>query len=316
MAEVFLAVRRDGSGGPVALKRILSELQYDPNVVQSFLDEARLAGRVDHPGVVKVFDSGRTGRAFIVMEYLPGRDLRTVQDTVRAVGVDAACALVARAAAALHAVHELADSEGKPLFAVHRDVSPGNLVACFDGRLTLVDFGIAKIRSMNAQTTAGTFKGKVSYASPEQADGYPVDRRSDVFCLGIVLWELLAGRPLFDRPTMAASLRAICSERIPPPSTLRRDVPAGLDAAVLRMLDRVLDARPETAAAAADALEPYVGDFDLGAWMRSVFGGDLAQACLAIAGGSTDLSIIDRAHPAPSDPGAATRPGLRRGDDS
>jgi serine/threonine-protein kinase len=287
MAELFLAraTAPDGDVRHVVLKRVLPSRTHDPQFVTMFLDEARLAIQLDHPNIVRVFDIGQLGSSyFFTMEYVHGENVRTVLQRVhglrRRIPLAHAITIVAGAASGLHHAHDRADPQGKPLGIVHRDVSPANIMVGFDGAVKLVDFGVAKATVRSTETRAGTIKGKIAYLSPEQCIGNrPVDRRSDVFALGIVCYELLVVQRLFRRESDFATMAAIVTDDVPPPSVCRPDIPPALDAVVMRALAKAPDQRYPTAGAFLDALdhaarvggvEPSVGG--LGQYLRELFG--------------------------------------------
>lgn len=245
MAEILLG-RLSGPSGferAVVIKRILPHFAQHPSFVQMFLDEGRLAARIGHPNVVQVHELGQEGAdLFLVMEYLQGESLAGVQRRLRVRGLrlDPAMAahVVAAAAAGLHAAHELQDEQGLPLELVHRDVSPQNIFVSYDGTVKVLDFGVAKVANRVSQTEVGVLKGKLEYMSPEQARGEPVDRRSDIFGLGVVLYELLVDRRLFKRSTNVATWRAVCDEPIRPPRELAPAIPAELERICLKAVTR------------------------------------------------------------------------------
>ncbi len=243
MAEIFLA-RAKGAAGVsrfVVLKRVLQERATDLQFLQMFLDEARVAAQLQHPNVAQVYDVGRLGDSyFFTMEYVHGV---TVRDLVQAlagqpVPVGPALAIAAGAAAGLHHAHERIGVDGRPLGIVHRDVSPSNLMVSFEGNVKVVDFGIAKATSRTQETYSGTVRGKISYLSPEQAVGGPIDRRSDVFSLGIVMWEMLTGLRLYKRESEYASMAAVVEEPVPP-------LPPSTPPALALLVMRALAKRPE-----------------------------------------------------------------------
>ncbi|MEO6953927.1 MAG: serine/threonine-protein kinase [Polyangia bacterium] len=263
MAELFLA-RVDGAGGfekLVVVKRMLDKFASHSEMVKMFIDEARIGGRLEHPNIVQVYDLGEEdGRFFYAMEFLQGEDVRTIfkraVDSGHPMPLDIALAIVVGAASGLHYAHQLTQTDGDRLDLVHRDVSPHNLVITYDGGVKLVDFGIAKSRSQrSAKTQTGALKGKLAYMSPEQAQGRPVDRRTDVFSLGIVLWELLAGRRLFTGETRFAILGEVIERPIPALSEHRDDVPDALQKVLDRALCRDLTDRYPTALALREAIE-------------------------------------------------------------
>jgi serine/threonine protein kinase len=254
MAELFLAVHGglEGVLKIVALKRILPHLSRSPEFTQMFIDEARIAARLDHPNIVRTYEFDEfEGQYFTVMEYLAGEDLAKVLNRVVALQqpfpLELATSVIAQVCSALHFAHELTDPRGRPLGLVHRDVSPSNIVVTYAGEVKLIDFGVAKISVNARRTSTGTIKGKFAYMSPEQVQARNVDRRSDVFSMGIVLWELLTGRPLFTRKSEADTLYAIVNEPIPSVRRLRPEVPSELEAIVMRALARAPEDRYQTA---------------------------------------------------------------------
>jgi serine/threonine-protein kinase len=280
MASVFLA-RADGPGRFrkwFAIKRSLPGF-LDSEARAMFLDEARLAARFDHPNLVHAFELGEDREGlFLVMEYLHGESLRalmraaeTGQAPLPAPGV--AARLLAEAAHALHSAHELTDDMLQPLHVVHRDVSPQNLFLTFDGRVKVLDFGIARASNKLVETQAGTLKGKLGYLSPEQARGRLVDRRSDIFSLGVVGWELTTGRRLYRGVDEIDTLRRALACRIPSPSRVRSGYPDALAEVLMRALAAEPDARWATAAEFAHALEQFgqhaghVSQQELAAWL-------------------------------------------------
>jgi serine/threonine-protein kinase len=254
MAEVLLCRLAGASGFErlVTLKRVLPSLAHQPGFTSMFLDEARIVASIRHANVVQVFellDEG--GELCIVMEYLEGESLASLRASLRGSARPfppaLACWILAEAAAGLHAAHQLTGPDGRSLEIIHRDLSPQNIFVTYDGAVKLLDFGIAHSRGRITQTESGTIKGKLEYMSPEQATGRELDARSDLFSLGVVLWELVTGRSLFKRPSMLAVARAIVEEPIPPPSRLC-EVPPELDAVCLRALSRNAAERYQTAA--------------------------------------------------------------------
>src|SRR5438552_5671450 len=205
MAEVYLA-RQAGAAGfekLVCLKRILPHLARDRQFVEMFLNEARLAARLDHPNIVSIYDLGEAnGNYFIAMEFIDGPSLRAVHklsaERNELLPIPEICKIISMAAGGLQYAHDLADDKGEPLHLVHRDISPDNLLVHRNGSAKVVDFGIAKAANSSSQTRTGTLKGKVAYMPPEQLRGEQLDRRTDVFALGVVLYELLTGKRPWD----------------------------------------------------------------------------------------------------------------------
>ncbi len=249
MAELFLG-KRTGPNGferPIAVKRILPHLARQPAFVAMFLDEARIAARLSHPNIVKVEDLGQAdGELYMAMEYLAGVSVSRLMKQVAARGGALPPAVAAHVAACiaggLHAAHHATDETGAPLELVHRDVSPENIFVTFDGQVKLLDFGVAKARDSLTHTRTGEVKGKVAYMSPEQCCAEPLDGRSDVWSLGVVLHEMLTGRRLFPQPNSVAVMRAILDEPVLPPSAFA-PVPPALDAACMKALARHRDSR-------------------------------------------------------------------------
>jgi serine/threonine protein kinase len=286
MAEIFLARGMTVAGieRHVVLKRILSQHASRPELVAMFLDEARLAAQLQHPNVAQVYDIGRLDDAyFFTMEYVHGETVRALlvrcSELGRAVPLGCVLGVIAGAAAGLHHAHERKGVDGRPLGIVHRDVSLSNLMISFEGAVKVVDFGIAKAANRLVDTLSGQIKGKIGYLSPEQCRSQPVDRRSDVFSLGIVMWELLARERLFERGSDFETMAAIVQEDITPPSSVRADVPPAIDAIVMKMLARSVDQRYQTAGEvlhdierAAVAVGAVLSASTLGMLLRELFG--------------------------------------------
>jgi serine/threonine protein kinase len=262
MAEIFLAHGTSAAGVEryCVLKRILPERARDAELVQMFVQEARLAAQLQHPNIASVYDIGMLGDSyFFTMEYVHGETVRSLIERAdelrRPLPLACVLTIIAGAAAGLHHAHERHAHDGRPLGIVHRDVSPSNLMVSYEGHLKLVDFGVAKAADRANETKAGTVKGKIAYLSPEQCRGARVDRRSDLFSLGIVLWELLTGARLYRRAGDFETMSAIVGEPTPRPSTLRSDVPREIDDLVLRLLAKAPAARFQDAGAVVEAIE-------------------------------------------------------------
>ncbi|MBX7113565.1 MAG: protein kinase [Myxococcaceae bacterium] len=300
MAELSLAVHEaEGVAGfskVVALKRVLPALTGDERYVQMFLDEARLAAGLDHANIVRIYDVGHCdGRYYLTMEYLPGEDLHRAMTLIESRGElcdpDVAAAIISAAAEGLHFAHEVTDPNGVPLSLVHRDVSPSNIIVTYYGQVKIVDFGIAKAGNNGYRTEGGMMKGKPAYFAPEQVTRAPVDRRTDVYGLGIVLWELLAGRRLFMMDTLPATLAAAAVGEIFALRTTRPEIDPALEAIVIKALAREPDSRFQTAAEMHEALEDYLSTRtrqstkDLGAWLQAAFGERRAQLKKSMARG-------------------------------
>ncbi|HEX4417772.1 MAG TPA: protein kinase [Kofleriaceae bacterium] len=286
MAEIFLA-RGEGVAGVeryCVLKRILPDRASDIHFVQMFLDEARLAAQLQHANVAQVYDIGKLGDSyFFTMEYVHGETVRTLLHRAlglrRALPISCVLTIAAGTAAGLHHAHTRLGRDGRALGIVHRDVSPSNLMVSYDGGVKLVDFGVAKASDRSQETKSGTVKGKISYLSPEQCRGKRVDRRSDLFSLGICFWEMLTTERLYKRSTDFENMNAIVTEPPPPPSSRRPEVPRELDELVLRLLAKTPEERFETADEVVEAIETLAGRTGamvstpaLGRFMRELFG--------------------------------------------
>jgi predicted ATPase/serine/threonine protein kinase len=285
MAEVFLARQKGLKGFEklVCLKRILPGYADNPDFVRMFIDEARVAADLRHPNLVHVFDAGESdGTYFIAMEYLEGHDVAALirQSHARKAEVPIAVALqvVADAARGLHSAHVKTDLSGEPMQIVHRDISPQNLFVTTHGLAKVLDFGVARSASRSSKTEVGVVKGKLGYVSPEQLDSLELDGRSDLYSLGVVLWEFLVLERLFARASDAEVLRAIIDGRVPAPSSKRKGLPKELDALVLKAVSLDRDKRFPTCEVFATALEDYLVELKtpssptrLTKWMTGLF---------------------------------------------
>jgi serine/threonine protein kinase len=265
MAEVFLArdVGATGLDRWVAIKRVLPHLASEEKALQMLVDEARLAARIAHPNVAQVIDIGDVeGAPFLVMEYLHGEPLSSVLRRIRKSNavpdMEMMARIVANACEGAHAAHELRGPDGKKAELVHRDFSPQNLFVTYDGSVKVVDFGIAKAKGRIVVTEAGTLKGKFAYMSPEQASGREVDRRSDIFSLGIVLWEATTGRRLFEGDSDLEALRKVQEGKFERPAKKRSGYPTELEAIVMKALAVDKNDRFATAREMATALEEWL----------------------------------------------------------
>ncbi len=290
MGQVFLA-RKKGVGFEklVVLKRILPHLVEDEEFFTMFLDEARLTARLNHPNVAQIFDvEAEAGQHLVVMEYVQGEDVRRVEKKARLAGqklpVGVILRVIADAAAGLDYAHKARDDQGQPLGIVHRDISPQNILVGFDGGVKLIDFGVAKAAGRAQHTATGVLKGKFPYMSPEQAEGEELDARSDVFALGIVLWELLCDKRLFKGDSDVMSQRLVKACQVPKPSELDTNLPPALDAIVLKSLARSRDERFQSAAALREAIEQYcleahipASSSHLGQFMQKLYEDKIAE---------------------------------------
>ena len=280
----------------VAVKTMLSKLSEDAQFEQMFLDEASLASQIRHPNVVEISDLGeQEGVLYLAMEWIDGVPLNQLMKTAKPAGgvpLPVAVRIVMNAAAGLHAAHELRDARGNLIGLVHRDVSPQNILVTYDGVSKVVDFGVAKATAMGGSgTVAGQLKGKVSYMAPEQVRGEAIDRRVDVFALGIVLYSLTTGKHPFRRESEAATMYTIASdEAVVPPSRFLPKYPPSLEAVLLKALAKDANLRYSTASEFQRALylclppgERANTDEDVGAFIRQLFGHRREESRAALA---------------------------------
>jgi serine/threonine-protein kinase len=264
MGQVFLA--RTGEAGfekLVVLKSILPHLVEDQEFYEMFSDEAKVSMRLNHPNIVQIFEFGQErGIHFLVMEYVAGEDIRKMVKRIGQQGstlpLGGILRVIADAAAGLDYAHKATDAKGQPLGIIHRDVSPQNVLVGFDGAVKLIDFGVAKAAGRAQHTATGILKGKFPYMSPEQAEGDELDPRSDIFAIGIVLWELLTGRRLFKGESDTATQKLVRTCSVPAPSTLGAGLPQDLDAIVLKSLAKNRNDRFPDAGAMRMAIEDFI----------------------------------------------------------
>jgi len=293
MAELYKA-RRSGVEGfqkIVAIKKILPHLADNEEFITMFADEAKLAAQLNHPNIVHIFDLGKVegGGYFIAMEYVDGRDLRSLLNAAQETGVPLpsplAVYVASKVAAALDYAHRRKDADGRDLNIVHRDVSPQNILISYEGDIKLCDFGIAKAASKASTTQSGALKGKVQYMSPEQAWGRPIDRRSDLFSLGCVLFEMLTGQKLFRGDSDLTVLEKVRAAQVGPPSAVNPEVTKNLDGVVMRALAREPDDRYSNASDMLRDLEavlysytPAPGSADLAIYLHRLQAEEQAAA--------------------------------------
>ena len=306
MGRLYIAERRGIQGfvKVVALKRILPHLADSAQLREMFLNEARIAAKLEHPNIVATYELGEfEGTYFISMEYLPGEDFSAIIARCqgsRRIPIEIATALAQQAAQGLHHAHEARDEQGRPIGLVHRDVNPRNVFLTYHGVVKLLDFGVVRGRE-GQRTLPGAFKGKYGYCAPEQIEGGQVDRRTDVFCLGIVLWECLTGARLFDASTDAKTIDAVRSRRVEPPSVLRPEIPRALDEIVLRALARDPDRRFQSAHDMSEELDAFLLERDtrptsksVGRWLESMFGSERAALKKGISQGGSVEGTLER----------------------
>lgn len=294
MATLYLG-RETGADRLVALKVIKDEFSLNREFVDMFLDEAKIVSKLSHPNVVTLYELGTEGnRLFIAMELLQGQSLWSVWEACRRrrvrVRYDTAAWIGARVAEGLHHAHELVDAAGAPLHVVHRDVNASNIFLTYDGRVKVIDFGLAKARNRISRTAAGIVKGKLAYMSPEQTVGKPLDRRTDVFALATTLWELTCDRRLFKGPDDVATLTAVHDAKVPDPTTLIEGYPPKLWAVLKKALARDREKRYATALDMARALDAVaqgeqreVTQATVAEVMRTLFDNERARVAAWIA---------------------------------
>jgi serine/threonine protein kinase len=292
MAEVFRAkpLPAEETGKMLALKRILPHLAEDEEFITMFVDEAKLTVQLKHPNIVETYELGNfQGSYYIVMEYIAGADVLTLQKRLRKrrriMSVAQACYVAQEVAKGLQYAHTKCDEEGRPFNIIHRDVSPQNIRLTYDGRVKLIDFGIAKAAVQRTKTQVGVLKGKFGYMSPEQVRGDgEIDHRSDVFALGTCLWEMLTNRRLFNGENEFETLQMVKQCNFPPPSEKNGQVPPEVDDIVMRALEPDPDRRYGSAQALAEDLSGFLEGIDqpytsqhLQQWMADTFSEELGE---------------------------------------
>ncbi|HEX9726623.1 MAG TPA: serine/threonine-protein kinase, partial [Vicinamibacteria bacterium] len=285
MAEIFRAKRRgvEGFEKMVAVKRILPHLSDNKDFVEMFINEAKMVAGLSHPNIVQIFDLGKIENTYyIAMEYIEGLDLRAILSRARETGtildVDLSALIATKVASALEYAHRHRDASGKPLRIVHRDVSPPNILISREGEVKLTDFGIAKAAIKAPSTDSGSLRGKLLYMSPEQAWGRSMDKRSDIFSLGVVLFEMLAGRSLFMGTSEMSILERVREAHFLTPSSFNPAIPIELEAVVAKALKKEPDDRYQDASEMLRDLDGYlrrrpaVGTAELAKCVGRLFG--------------------------------------------
>ncbi|NUM87698.1 MAG: serine/threonine protein kinase [Bdellovibrionales bacterium] len=273
MAEIYRARRAsagDGADRIIVIKKVIANLSNNPEFVEMFEEEIKITVGLTNPHIIQIYDYGKVGgQYFMAMEYVEGKNLRQfvkrLADMKSMFSIDMSSHIISQVCHALAYAHNFKDRlTGKNLGIVHRDISPQNVMISYDGAVKLFDFGIAKAKTANENTQAGVIKGKPSYLSPEQINGEELDGRSDIFALGIVLWELLTAKRLFVSDNDVAVLKMIQSAKIEPPSTYNPAVPQQLDAIVLKSLARDKTKRYQTAEEYQRDLHKFLYSFNPG----------------------------------------------------
>ncbi|MCP3144082.1 serine/threonine protein kinase [Pyxidicoccus xibeiensis] len=285
MAEVWRGKQFGASGFErlVAIKRILPNIAEDEEFISMFIDEAKISVQLTHANIASIYELGQIASSyFISMEYIPGKDMRAIFDRCRKKGEPAPVPLVAfcvsKMCEGLDYAHRKKDGMGRDMNIVHRDISPQNILISFEGEVKVIDFGIAKAAGKATKTQAGILKGKFGYMSPEQIRGLPLDRRSDVFAIGVCLYEMLTGERLFVGDSDFSVLEKVRKAEVPPPSTYNRRIPEALEKIVLKALAKDVDERYQYASELGDDLQRYLitsetifGRKDLMQYMKSTF---------------------------------------------
>jgi serine/threonine protein kinase len=286
MAQIYLA-RQTGLGAferHVVLKTILRERASDQRFITMFLDEAKLAATLNHQNIAQVYEVDQAdGAYFMSMEYVHGENARAILETTLRRGwtipLELAVMIVSGAAAGLHHAHERKGKQGQPLNIVHRDVSPANVMVGYDGSVKVLDFGIAKAEERATKTVGGTIKGKYGYMSPEQCKGRPIDRRSDIFALGICLYELTTLRRAFKGNDDFETMKRIVSGDVILPSVAVAGYPRELEAIILTAMANDPNARFQNAQEMTEALDAFAvrakltgSNTAMGRFMTQLFG--------------------------------------------
>jgi alpha-tubulin suppressor-like RCC1 family protein/serine/threonine protein kinase len=285
MAEVYLARSRtvEGFKRTLAIKKILSSMADDDEFITMFIDEARIAAELSHTGIVQIHELGKHGDDYyITMEFVHGRDLRYIQEKLRRdrafVDVPMASLISVRICEALSYAHNKKDFSGKPMEIIHRDISPQNVLISFDGDVKICDFGIAKAANSSFKTQVGVLKGKFGYMSPEQARGFPLDCRSDIFTVGTLLYEMLTQERLFMGECDFSTLEKVRNAEVILPTTINKKIPKELEDIILKALAKRPEDRFQSAAAFGEAIETVIlrqqwpiSSRDLANFMRTTF---------------------------------------------
>ena len=285
MAEVFKAKSYgvEGFEKIIAIKRILPTMGEDRDFIKMFIDEAKIAGQLAHANICQIFELGRIdGSHFIAMEYIWGKDLLQIQNRLRKLKqpmpISMACFSIAKVLEGLDYAHRKRDPLGRPLEIVHRDCSPQNVLVSYEGEVKVIDFGIAKATSRNSRTMAGVLKGKFGYMSPEQVRGLPLDRRSDIFALGTMLYECLTGDRLFQGETDFSTLEKVRNVDIVPPRQINPAIPEAVEKVILKALAKDVDDRYQWCSEMLTDLQAYLMSQDvvytaksLSSWLKEIF---------------------------------------------
>lgn len=338
MAELFLAKQTGLSGfeKSVAIKRILPHLTQGSEFIAMFINEAKLAALLTHQNIVQIYDLGNVDQChYIAMEYIMGKDLRTVINHGKSksipLSIGDALLIVSKICSALDYAHRKKDLNGNDLHLVHRDISPQNILVSYEGEVKLVDFGIAKAAMGGQETKTGVLKGKLAYMSPEQAWGKPVDGRTDLFALGIVLYEAVTGERLFTGNDEISILEKVRKAEVPPPTQLNPAIPPELEAILKKAMAKEPEDRYQTASEMEMALEDLItkkgyafSSLSLSHYMQALFAEEilidtrrfqlLTSQAHQTAPVEDRSTVVRPAHaaatPVPADPAAAVRKSI------
>ena len=306
MAEVFRAKTADGK--LYALKRILPSLAEDEGFIKMFIQEAKISGQLVHPNIARIFELGRCeGAHFIAMEYVWGRDLTQIRNRLKKLKqpmpLDLATLIMVKALDGMDYAHKRRDGFQRTLDLVHRDCSPHNMLVGYDGEVKLIDFGIAKAKSSFVKTV-GVLKGKFAYMSPEQTTGKAIDRRSDIFSLGIVLYEIITGERLFVGDSDFAVLERVRTVDVRPPHEVAPETPPEIEAVIMKSLSRdVSDRYQWCSEMRADLARCGIATSEeLSAWMRELFADEIANEREDIGLPLAGSHQLRRSAPIPAEP--------------
>ncbi len=296
MAEVFKAKSYgvEGFEKIIAIKRILPSMGEDRDFIKMFIDEAKIAGQLAHANICQIFELGRIeGAHFIAMEYIWGKDLLQIQNRLRKLRrpmpVDMACFILAKVCEGLDYAHRKRDAMGRPLEIVHRDCSPQNILVSYEGEVKVIDFGIAKAAMRNSRTMAGVLKGKFGYMSPEQVRGLPLDRRSDIFALGTMLYECLTSDRLFQGETDFSTLEKVRNVDIQAPRDVNPEIPEEVERIILKSLAKDTEDRYQWCSDMLADLQQFLMRQEvvftaktLASWTKEVFSSDVDRERAAL----------------------------------
>ncbi|MGI5863837.1 MAG: protein kinase domain-containing protein [Myxococcales bacterium] len=325
MAEIFLA-RQAGLEGfekTIVIKRIRPHLSNQKSFVKMFLNEAKLAAQLNHPNIVQIYDLGKIADAyFIAMEYIFGRDMRRIIPKADSMGIPFPMVYALKIASSvcegLFYAHQKCDLYGNALNIVHRDVTPENIFVSFDGTVKILDFGIAKAANQIEQTRAGEIKGKLSYMSPEQCMGKPLDSRSDIFSLGVVLYEWVTGFKLFTGDSEVAILKSITEGKIYAPSYFKADIPEAVERILMKALEKDREKRYQTAWDMQYDIDQFLSQYEftpsnihLSNFLKQLFSDELEEEKKRLMTGTRPPGqelVVEYDEPAPDNPPIPLRP--------